>query len=47
LKAIESLAKVRKMTARTARPEAAASKAKSSQILNSIKILESMTKSDR
>ena len=46
LKAIESLAKVRKMTAQTAKLEAAASKARSSQSMNSIKILKAMTKSD-
>jgi len=46
LKAVESLAKVRKIEAQTKKLEAAASKAKSSQTLNSIKILESMTKSD-
>jgi hypothetical protein len=46
LKAIESLAKVRKMTAQTAKLEAAASKARSAQTMNSIKILESMTKTD-
>jgi len=46
LKAIESLAKVRKMTAQTAKFETAATKAKSAQTLNSIKILEAMTKSD-
>lgn len=46
LRAIESLAKVRKMMAQTDKLEAAASKAKSSQTLNSIKILEAMTKSD-
>ncbi|MEJ7860000.1 MAG: hypothetical protein WKF90_00040 [Pyrinomonadaceae bacterium] len=46
LKAIESLAKVRKMITQTAKLEAAASKAKSSHNLNSIKILEAMTKSD-
>ncbi len=45
LKAIESLAKVRKMITQTAKLEAAASKAKSSHNLNSIKILEAMTKS--
>lgn len=44
LKAIESLAKVRKMTAQTDKLQAAASKAKSSQTLNSLKILEAMTK---
>ncbi len=46
LKAIESLAKVRKMTAQTAKFETAATKAKSAQTLNSIKILEAMTKSN-
>jgi len=46
LKAIESLAKVRKMTAHTAKFETAATKAKSAQTLNSIKILKEMTKSD-
>jgi hypothetical protein len=44
LKAIESLAKVRKMTAQTAKFETAATKAKSAQTLNSLKILEAMTK---
>lgn len=44
LRAIESLAKVRKMTAQTAKFEAAAKRAQSAQTLNSIKILESMTK---
>ncbi len=47
LKAIESLAKVRKMTAQTAKFETAASKAKSSQTLNSLKILKEMTSSGR
>ncbi len=46
LKAVESLAKVRKMTAQTTKLEAAASKARSSQSMNSIKILKAMTKSD-
>jgi hypothetical protein len=46
LKAIESLAKVRKMTAQTAKFETAVTKAKSAQTLNSIKILEAMTKKD-
>lgn len=44
LKAIESLAKVRKMTAQTAKLEAAAKRSQSAQTLNSVKILESMTK---
>lgn len=46
LKAVESPAKVRKMIAQTAKLEATASEAKSSQTLNSIKILEGITKSD-
>lgn len=44
LRAIESLAKVRKMTAQTAKFESAAIKARSAQTVNSIKILEAMTK---
>ena len=44
LRAIESLAKVRKMTAQTAKSEAAANKAKSAQTVNSIKILEKFLK---
>jgi hypothetical protein len=45
LKAVESLAKVRKMTAQTAKLEAAAKRSQSVQTLNSIKILDAMTKS--
>lgn len=45
LRAIESLAKVRKMTAQTNKLDAAASKARSAQSVNSMKILEAMTKS--
>lgn len=44
LKAIESLAKARKMAAQTKKLEATAKRAQSAQTLNSIKILESMTK---
>lgn len=46
LRAIESLTKVRRMMAQTAKLEAVASKARSSQTMNSIKILEAMTKSE-
>lgn len=46
LRSIESLAKVRKMTAQTEKLEAAAKRARSGQTLNSLKILEAMTKSD-
>lgn len=46
LRAIESLAKVRKMTAQTAKFEEAAKRARSSQTLNSLKILEAMTKNN-
>lgn len=46
LRAIESLAKVRKMTAQTNKLEAAASKSRSAQTVNSMKILEAMTKAD-
>lgn len=46
LKAIESLAKVRKITAQTAKHDAAAKRARSSQTLNSLKILDAVTKTD-
>jgi hypothetical protein len=46
LKAIESLAKVRKMTAQTAKFEEATKRARSSQTLNSLKILEAMSKNN-
>lgn len=46
LKSIESLAKVRKMTAQTAKCEAAAKRARSGQTPNSLKILDAMTKTN-